>query len=54
MRIVDHYNLLTSPDFNGTFKIHTDASAFQLGAVISNKLKPIYLYSRKLTNAQQL
>ena len=52
-RIVAHDNLLTYPDFNETFKINTDASAFQLGAVISQKVKPINLYIRKLTDAQQ-
>ena len=45
--------LLTYPDFNETFKIHTDASAFQLGAVISQKGKPIDFYRRKLTDARQ-
>ena len=40
-------------DFNETFKIHTDASAFQLGAVISQKGKPIDFYGRKLTDARQ-
>ena len=43
----------TYPDFNETFKIHTDASAFQLGAVIIQKGKPIAFYGRKLTNDQQ-
>ena len=46
-------NLLTYLYFNKTFKIHTDASVFQLGAVISPKEKPISFYSRKLTYAQQ-
>ena len=41
--------LLTYPYFNETFKIHADASAFQLGATISQKVKPIALYSRKMT-----
>ena len=45
--------LLTYPDFNETFKIHTDASVFQVGSVISQKVKPIALYSRKLTDEQQ-
>ena len=45
--------LLTYPDFNETFKIRTDNSAFQLGAVISQKGTPIAFYSRKLTDAQQ-
>ena len=46
--------LLTYTYFNGTFKIHTNASAFQLGAVIIQKDKPIAIYSRKLANEQQL
>ena len=45
--------LLTCPDFNETFKIHTDASVFQLGAVIGHKDKPIAFYGMKITNAQQ-
>ena len=39
-RIVDRDTLLTYPVFNETFKIHTNASAFQLGAVIIQKVKP--------------
>ena len=45
--------LLNYTDFNETFKIHTDASAFQLGVVISHKGKPITFYSRKLTGDKQ-
>ena len=45
--------LLTYLDFNGTLKIHTNASASQLGAAINKKEKPIAFYSRKLTDAQQ-
>ena len=36
-RTVDRDTLLPYPDFNKTFKNHIDASAFQLGAVISQK-----------------
>ena len=46
-------NLLTYPDFNETFKIHTDTSAFQLGTVIINKVKPVAFYIIKLIDAQQ-
>ena len=45
--------LLTYPDFNETFKIHTDDSVFQIGAVIIHKCKPIAFYSIKLTGSQQ-
>ena len=41
------------PDFNAPFEIHTDASKLQLGAVISQKGKPIAFYSRKVNSAQQ-
>ena len=40
------------PDFNAPFEIHTDASKLQLGAVISQKGKPIAFYSRKMNSAQ--
>ena len=45
--------LLTDTNFNETFKIHTDASVFQLGSVIIQKGKPIDFYSRKRTYAQK-
>ena len=51
-RIVAHNTLLTYPCFNEKFKIHTDASVFQLGAVISQKVKSIALYSRKINDDQ--
>ena len=50
---MDLDTLLTYLDFNEAFKIHTNASVFQLGAVIIQKVKPIALYSIKLTGAQQ-
>ena len=52
-RIVARNTLLNYPYFNETFKIHTYAIAFQFGEVISQKYKPISIYSRKLTNYQQ-
>ena len=52
-RIVAPDTLLTYPYFNETFKIHTNASPFQLGAVIIQKGKPIFFCSRKLTGYQQ-
>ena len=54
MKTIVACNTLSNyPDLNETFKIHTNVSEFQLGAVISQKVKPIAFYSRKLTDAQQ-
>ena len=51
-KLVSRETLLSYPDFNKTFEIHTDASKVQLGAVISQNNKPIAFYSRKLNPAQ--
>ena len=51
-RIVGQETLLAYPNFNEPFDIHTDASHTQLGAVISQKGRPIAFYSRKLNAAQ--
>ena len=48
-RTVVRDNLLTYMYFIKTFEIHTNTSAFQLGAVITQKVKVIAFYSRKLT-----
>ena len=52
-RTMARYTSLTYPDFNATFKMHTDVSKLQLGEVISQKGKPIDLYSRKLTDSKK-
>jgi hypothetical protein len=51
-RIIAREVMLAYPDFSKPFEIHTDASHFQLGAVISQEGKPIAFYSRKLNDAQ--
>ena len=51
-RILSKEVLLSYPDFNLPFDIHTDASDVQLGAVISQNNHPIAFYSRKLNPAQ--
>ena len=51
-KIMARETILTYPNFEIPFEIHTDASAFQLGAVISQNGKPIAFYSRKLSPAQ--
>jgi len=51
-RIIAKETLLAYPNFNKPFQIYTDASHYQLGAVASQKGKPIAFYSRKLNPAQ--
>ena len=50
--MIGHEVLLAYPDFNAPFEIHTDALKLQIGAVISQKGKPITFYSRKMNSAQ--
>ena len=45
--------MLSYPDYNDIFEIYTDASSRQLGAVITQKGKPLAFFSRKLNDAQQ-
>jgi RNase H-like domain found in reverse transcriptase len=52
-RIITREVLLVYPDFSKPFQIHTDASHYQLGAVISQDGKPIAFYSRKLKPEQE-
>ena len=44
--------ILAYHDFTKTFEIYTDASKYQIGAVITQENKPIAFYSRKLTDCQ--
>ena len=41
------------PDYSEVFEIYTDASSKQLGAVITQKNRPIAFFSRKLSVAQR-
>ena len=52
-RILACDTLLDYPYFNEEFKIHTNASDFQLGNIISQKGKIIALYCRKITGAHK-
>ena len=52
-KMVSTEALLTYPDWSKPFTIHTDASDFQLDAVISQDDKPIAFFSRKLNSAQR-
>ena len=45
--------ILRFPNFHQEFEVHTDASDYQLGAVVSQEGKHIAFFSRKLNNAQR-
>ena len=51
-QIMAYDTLLTYTYFNEIFKIRINAIAFQLGAVIIQKVKSIAFYSRKLTGSK--
>ena len=44
---------MACPEFNAPFEIHIDALKLKLGAVISQKGKPVAFYSIKMNSAQQ-
>ena len=45
--------MLAYPDYNEPFEIFADASTRQLGAVITQKGRPLAFFSRKLSAAQE-
>jgi hypothetical protein len=45
--------VLAYPDYSKVFEIYTDASSKQLGAVITQKNRPIGFFSRKLSTTQR-
>ena len=51
-RVIAKETLLVYPNFNKPFQIHTDASHYQLGAVVSQEGKHMAFYSPKLNPAQ--
>jgi hypothetical protein len=51
-RIMGRETILVYPNFEIPFKVHTDASPYQFGAVISQNEKPIAFCSRKLSPSQ--
>ena len=52
-KVISRETLLAFPDFNKEFHVYTDASNYQLGAVIMQNDKPLAFYTRKLNNAQK-
>ena len=50
--VVSEETLLMFPQFDKPFHVYTDASNYQLGAVIMQENKPLAFYSRKLTDTQ--
>ena len=53
-RIMARSNILTSPDSNETFKMHTDDRNSKIGAVISQRGETITFYSRKRTDTKKM
>ena len=51
-RVMAKETLLHYPNFNKEFEIHTDASKYQIGAVITQGNKPVAFYSPKLRDGQ--
>ena len=51
--IIQRDTMLMYPDHNKPFHIETDASDFQLGAVIKQDNRPVAFYTRKLNSAQR-
>jgi len=51
-RVIAKETLLAYPNFNNPFQIYTDASHYQLGALVSQEGKLIAFYSHKLNPAQ--
>ncbi|KAE9338298.1 hypothetical protein PF008_g12127 [Phytophthora fragariae] len=44
---------LVFPDYTTHFDVHTDASGFQLGAVISQRGRPVAFWSKKCNDSQR-
>ena len=53
-KMVCQQTMLTYPDWSKPFDVHTDASDYQLGAVISQNKKPIAFFNRKLNSAKKI
>jgi hypothetical protein len=51
--VMSKETLLTFPNFNEPFHIFTDASNYQLGAVIAQNNKPLVFNSRKMNEVQE-
>lgn len=51
-KLVAKETVLSYPDWSKPFEIHSDASDYQLGAVLSQGGKPLSFFSRKLTAPQ--
>ena len=52
-KVIAREVMLAYPDYNEPFEIFTDASTRQLGAVITQKGRPLAFFSRKLSAAQE-
>ena len=51
--IVSEDTMLAYPDYEKKFDIHTDASDYQMGGVVSQQGRPIAFFSKKLNTAHK-
>jgi len=52
MKVIAKETLLAYPDFSKPFQTHADTSHYPLGALVSQKGKPMAFCSRELNPAQ--
>lgn len=50
---ITHEVMLSFPDYSKPFHLFTDASDYQIGAVLTQEHQPIAFFSRKLNYAQK-
>ena len=52
-RVIAERMMLVFPNYDSPFEVHTDASDYQFGGVISQTNRPIAFFSKKLNSEQR-